>query len=659
MLVERTVRRMPTFLLESLRRFTMAYTCMPPRKTPASKTELDDRLHRGADGVVREREGLDHLAAVAHVLPRRAEVEHGHALHKVGRADLELLQLVLVVVPGLVGVAGRADGRVDVLDDKLERARDRADGHAIHSAQAGVGGAGRAKGQRGARHLRLERQASHGGEVKLHRDVGEELVLERVVQREGQDDVRRVDVLHARHLVLGPNLRQRRSLGRGEARPHVHELGHPREQVGLLDALARAPVRRRCGRGRLLGACAAVDAANRLARLLGLCHTREHLGVDDHVVEPKRFLRRGRQVVSARRLEGGERDGQRLEQRLCRLASERGVGVEAAQQSHEEDGAVAHLVVVVVQAALQQDCDGRAEVGNGDAKLGQRGDGRGAYGGVLQHDAVVDEPDIFGRLLRARALDAEKEEDLRRQQRKLTVLDELAQVRQAGLLGLGHARDDDEQGVHDGLLVLEAALLAQHVCEEGHEEAVLVRELEAHGPDGVHDDDLEVVGDLRHEGRDLLHKPLNARLGAAGEGGGRCGVSRRRKARERPARARIQRSGLDEFMGGVGWGGAMCGARQASGGGRASGACASHVLSKVVMASVAMDRFESLISPSMSMLHGVTAIGCAMATLFSVRTAEKRQVGLGEQRKSCRTVMDGESSRCPTDDSEQMAVAAS
>mmetsp|Transcript_21656 Transcript_21656/g.69953 ORF Transcript_21656/g.69953 Transcript_21656/m.69953 type:complete len:209 (+) Transcript_21656:1172-1798(+) len=83
------------------------------------------------------------------------------------------------------------------------------------------------------------------------------------------------------------------------------------------------------------------------------------------------------------------------------------------------------------------------------------------------------------------------------------------------------------------------------------------------------------------------------------------------------------------------------------------------VLSKVVMASVAMDRFESLISPSMSMLHGVTAIGCAMATLFSVRTAEKRQVGLGEQRKSCRTVMDGESSRCPTDDSEQMAVAAS
>jgi len=61
----------------------------------------------------------------------------------------------------------------------------------------------------------------------------------------------------------------------------------------------------------------------------------------------------------------------------------------------------------------------------------------------------------------------------------------------------------------------------------------------------------------------------------------------------------------------------------------------------------------------MSMLHGVTAIGCAIATLLSVRTAENRQAGLGEQRKSCSTVMEGESSRCPTDERAQMAVAAS
>ena len=83
------------------------------------------------------------------------------------------------------------------------------------------------------------------------------------------------------------------------------------------------------------------------------------------------------------------------------------------------------------------------------------------------------------------------------------------------------------------------------------------------------------------------------------------------------------------------------------------------VLSRVVMASVAIERFESLISPSMSMLQGVTARGCAMATWFSVRTAEKRHVGLGEHRKSWRTVTEGESSRCVTHERLQIAVAAS
>ena len=77
------------------------------------------------------------------------------------------------------------------------------------------------------------------------------------------------------------------------------------------------------------------------------------------------------------------------------------------------------------------------------------------------------------------------------------------------------------------------------------------------------------------------------------------------------------------------------------------------------MASVAIERLESLMSPSMSMLHGVTASGCAIATLLSVRTAEKRRHGLGEQRKSCSTVTAGESSRCVTLVREQMADAAS
>jgi len=83
------------------------------------------------------------------------------------------------------------------------------------------------------------------------------------------------------------------------------------------------------------------------------------------------------------------------------------------------------------------------------------------------------------------------------------------------------------------------------------------------------------------------------------------------------------------------------------------------VLSRVVIASVAIERFESLISPSISILHGVTASGWTIATLLSVRTAAKRSVGLGEHRKSWSTVMAGASSRCVTPVSEQMAEAAS
>jgi len=50
------------------------------------------------------------------------------------------------------------------------------------------------------------------------------------------------------------------------------------------------------------------------------------------------------EVVSARRLERGKRHRQRLQQqRLCALARERRVRVETAEQSHEKDGAVAHL----------------------------------------------------------------------------------------------------------------------------------------------------------------------------------------------------------------------------------------------------------------------------------------------------------------------------
>ena len=52
------------------------------------------------------------------------------------------------------------------------------------------------------------------------------------------------------------------------------------------------------------------------------------------------------------------------------------------------------------------------------------------------------------------------------------------------------------------------------------------------------------------------------------------------------------------------------------------------------MANVAMLLLTSVIKFSKSRLQVVTEVGCIMATLFNVRTAAKRRVGLGELRNS-------------------------
>mmetsp|Transcript_56919 Transcript_56919/g.128974 ORF Transcript_56919/g.128974 Transcript_56919/m.128974 type:complete len:209 (+) Transcript_56919:512-1138(+) len=83
------------------------------------------------------------------------------------------------------------------------------------------------------------------------------------------------------------------------------------------------------------------------------------------------------------------------------------------------------------------------------------------------------------------------------------------------------------------------------------------------------------------------------------------------------------------------------------------------VLSRVVIAKVAMLRFGSLMSASMSSLHRTSAAGCRLDTSDRQRIAAYRRVGLGEDRKSCRTVMAGPRSRSSTNGSVQSAFAAS
>mmetsp|Transcript_32897 Transcript_32897/g.53732 ORF Transcript_32897/g.53732 Transcript_32897/m.53732 type:complete len:218 (-) Transcript_32897:138-791(-) len=83
------------------------------------------------------------------------------------------------------------------------------------------------------------------------------------------------------------------------------------------------------------------------------------------------------------------------------------------------------------------------------------------------------------------------------------------------------------------------------------------------------------------------------------------------------------------------------------------------VFRSVVMARVAMLRFGSETSDSMSTLHVVTARGCVVATLFSSRMAANRSTGLCDVKYSCSTRMAGVRSLALVTFRVQMPLAAS
>lgn len=80
---------------------------------------------------------------------------------------------------------------------------------------------------------------------------------------------------------------------------------------------------------------------------------------------------------------------------------------------------------------------------------------------MLQHHAVVDEADVLGGVAGLGPLLAQQVQNASGQHGELAVLDELAQVGQPRLLALRVLLDDADDAVHDGPLVLEAALRAR------------------------------------------------------------------------------------------------------------------------------------------------------------------------------------------------------
>mmetsp|Transcript_53208 Transcript_53208/g.154918 ORF Transcript_53208/g.154918 Transcript_53208/m.154918 type:complete len:239 (+) Transcript_53208:1324-2040(+) len=192
------------------------------------------------------------------------------------------------------------------------------------------------------------------------------------------------------------------------------------------------------------------------------------------------------------------------------------------QDPRVEADAVPHLVVVVVLPKLQQQEHVPAQGGalHGDLREGVHG--RGADEGVLEDHAVVDEADVLGRLGGARDLLAQEAQDPRAEVRVLAVLDELAEVQQAALPRRRHLRDDEDDRVHEVLLELGVAVLAEVRGQEGHQRLVLVRILQAEALHGAYHVDLEDVADVGHEGGDLLHQLLHVGLVTRLEQGRQC-----------------------------------------------------------------------------------------------------------------------------------------
>ena len=81
-----------------------------------------------------------------------------------------------------------------------------------------------------------------------------------------------------------------------------------------------------------------------------------------------------------------------------------------------------HLVVIVMQSALEQDLNTRPQLLHQSTKLGQAADSCCPHSGILQYDAVVDVADVLGGLLGARPLYAQQVQHLRGQVCELAVL---------------------------------------------------------------------------------------------------------------------------------------------------------------------------------------------------------------------------------------------
>lgn len=79
-------------------------------------------------------------------------------------------------------------------------------------------------------------------------------------------------------------------------------------------------------------------------------------------------------------------------------------------------------------------------------------------------------------------------------------------------LAFGNKFDEIKHALDNSSLELIATLVSQDAAQEHKHTSLLARELQAQGANGLDDCDLELVGDIGHEARDLLHETVNTGL---------------------------------------------------------------------------------------------------------------------------------------------------
>jgi hypothetical protein len=86
-------------------------------------------------------------------------------------------------------------------------------------------------------------------------------------------------------------------------------------------------------------------------------------------------------------------------------------------------------------------------------------------------------------------------------------------TRRTGFLALFDEFDHIKDRFNNSTLEIVAAFVSQDAREKSQHDTLFRGKLEAESADGVDYDDLEIIRDFGHEGRDLLHEPIYGGLG--------------------------------------------------------------------------------------------------------------------------------------------------